>query len=410
MSDTQNKVLPLQGIRVLDFTNNVAGPCSTMLMAERGAEVIHIEKPVLGDDCRYFQPLVDEQSFYYLQQNRGKKSVVLDLKDERAKEIILKMVKDSDVLVESNRPGVMKRLGLDYETLCELNPRLIYCSISAFGQEGPYAEKPGYDIIAQAFSGMIEGTGDPAGAPTKVGYPIGDYVGAINAFGSIMMALYQRTNTGIGQHIDVSLARGLMWMNGFFDHQITGQIRSRMGNHDAKLCPYGIFAGPKGSSLIIGAVNASTWQHLCEVMEREELISDPRFQTNADRVRNQEAVIEIVESWLATLEDVDAAVNMLNDAGVPNSKVHAAYELLENEHVKAVGWVQNAQVPDSVRTVSEFPCCAGLAAFSGGALQNERAANLGEHNVEVLTRYGMTREEVALYEDRWAQKVLLGRK
>ena len=165
----------------------------------------------------------------------------MDLKDPRAIEIIKKMVKETDIVIESSRPGVMKRLGLDYETLREINPSLIYCSVSAFGQVGPYAKKPGYDVIAQAFSGIMHFTGSKESGPTKIGTVVGDMVGAMNAYGAIATALYYRSLTDQGQHIDISLARGLLWMTGNFDHTITGKPKTRQGNHDAQLCPYGVF-------------------------------------------------------------------------------------------------------------------------------------------------------------------------
>ena len=201
-----------ENLKVLDVTNNYAGPMAGAMLADYGAEVWHVEKPVLGDDNRYFPPIIDGISINYCTSNRGKKSVVLDLKDPRGAEAFRKLAAQADVLLESYRPGVMKKLGLDYETLKEINPRLIYCSISAYGQEGPYANRPGYDVIAQAVSGMMEMTGEPDGAPTKIGSAIGDWMGALNAFGCIGTALYYRSETGEGQHIDISLARSLMWM------------------------------------------------------------------------------------------------------------------------------------------------------------------------------------------------------
>ena len=169
-----------ENLKVLDVTNNYAGPMAGAMLADYGAEVWHVEKPVLGDDNRYFPPIIDGISINYCTSNRGKKSVVLDLKDPRGAEAFRKLAAQADVLLESYRPGVMKKLGLDYETLKEINPRLIYCSISAYGQEGPYANRPGYDVIAQAVSGMMEMTGEPDGPPNKIGSAIGDWMGALN--------------------------------------------------------------------------------------------------------------------------------------------------------------------------------------------------------------------------------------
>ena len=181
-----------ENLKVIDITNNYAGPMAGTMLADYGAEVWHIEKPVLGDDSRFFPPMVDGLSINYCTSNRGKKSVVLDLKDPRGADAVKKLAAKADVLLESFRPGVMKKLGLGYEELKEINPRLIYCSISAYGQTGPYASRPGYDVIAQAVSGIMEMTGEPDGMPNKIGPAIGDWMGALNAFGCIGTALYYR--------------------------------------------------------------------------------------------------------------------------------------------------------------------------------------------------------------------------
>ena len=402
MSDEQKKLLPLSGIRVLDFTNNIAGPCTGMLLAERGAEVIHIEKPVLGDDNRGFAPFVDGMSFSYLWTNKGKKSIVLNLKDPRAKRVVYEMLKDADVLLESNRPGAMDRLGFGYKEVHKLNPKLIYCSISAFGQTGQLSSRPGYDIIAQAYSGILDQTGEPDGQPVKSGFAIGDFVGAINAFGSISLALFQRSQTGTGQHIDIALARGLMWMNQYFDYSITGQIRNRMGNHDSKLSPYGIFSNPTGSSVVIGAVNASTWARLCAAMGKEGLISDPRYDSNGARVIHQKEVKKIIEDWLAALGNIDVACEKLAEQGVPHCKVMPYYELATEQHVVENGWIRKTPVPNSVHSTDVFLGLTGLATFSDMDILVQRAADLGEHNMEVLQKYGLSAQEIDAMEKEWA--------
>ena len=299
------------GIKVIDMTNNFAGPMASALLADYDAEVIHIEKPITGDDNRFFMPMVDGTSFSHMSSNRGKKSLVLDLKDPEAIAILKKMVADADILVESYRPGVMDRLGLGYETLKELNPRLIYCSISAYGQEGPYANRPGYDVIAQAVSGMMEMTGEPDGPPNKIGSAIGDWMGALNAFGCIGTALYYRSETGEGQHIDISLARSLMWMAAKLDHGITGEMQTRTGNHHSNLAPYGIFKGRNNQSVVIGVLSSKLWETFCKVIQRTELINDPRFVSNDKRVENKQLLIEIIEDWLSNFEQVSDAIDLL---------------------------------------------------------------------------------------------------
>ncbi|MBR0085520.1 MAG: CoA transferase [Lachnospiraceae bacterium] len=395
----------LDGILVIDFTNNLAGPATAALLAERGAEVIHIEMPGKGDDNRYFPPVLKGlNSTTHMWANRGKKSVTLNLKDPRALNVIYKMVEEADIVIESNRPGVMDKLGLGYDKLSEINERLIYCSVSAFGHVGPNRSKPGYDIIAQAYSGVMYFTGEPDGPPTKIGIALGDFVGAINAFGSVLGALYQREMTGYGQHVDVSLARGLLWLVGLFNQPVNGSIRYRTGNHDFSLCPYGVFNGKDGSC-VIGAVNETTWKHLCETMGREDLIDDPEYKKNTDRVRNKTKVIELIENWLNTFEHIDEPVEMLDKAGVPVSKISNGDYMYQDKHALECGWIQEINVPDEVTEVDHLMGCVGLSEFSGALIDGTKAAHsLGADNYEVLTRYGMTREEIDECLKDWNKK------
>ena len=389
------KTTMFEGIKVIDITNNLAGPVTATLMAERGADVIHIEMPGKGDDSRYFPPiLTGRNSTAFMWCNRGKRSVTLNLKDPRAIEIIYKMVKDADVFIESNRPGVMDRLGLGYEKLSSLNERLIYCSVSAFGHTGPNSLKPGYDVIAQAYSGIMSYIGEKDGPPTKVGIALGDYVGALNGYGSVVSALYYRERTGLGQHVDVALARGLLWMSGFFNYCVDGSIRGRNGNQDAHISPYGIFNGTDGSC-VIGAANQVTWKRLCEVMHREEALDDPRFKTNADRAAHTKEVVELIEGWLHEVGSIDLAVEMVDKAGVPVSKINEGDFMFRDKHALETGWIQNFKTSSGVTEVDSMPGCIGLSELSRVKLDGTKPApGLGEHNYEVLTEYGMTKEEI----------------
>ena len=395
----------LGGLKVLDFTNNLAGPVTAALFAERGADVIHIEMPVKGDDSRYFPPVfTGKNTPMFMWANRGKKSVTLDLKDPRAIEVIYRMVKDADIVIESNRPGVMDKLGLGYDKLSALNERLIYCSISALGNKGPNKSKPGYDIIAQAYSGIMYFTGERNGPPTRIGVTIGDNVGAINAFGAIMGALYFRERTGRGQFVDVSLARGLLFLTGIFGHAVNGKIKNRNGNHERGLCPYGIFNGPDGSC-VIGAVNETTWKHLCQAMGREDLIDDPGYRTNADRVKNRISVIETIEGWLHEVGDIDKAVEMIDKAGVPVSKINNGDFMYQDEHALECGWVQYYDTPECVTEVGPLPACTGLADYSEAPLHGTMPApEFGADNYDVLTEYGMTKEEIDQCLKDWGMK------
>lgn len=399
ISNTREEML--KGLLVLDLTNNLAGPAAGLLLAEHGAEVIHIERPGVGDDCRYFPPILEGTSFSHMWENKGKKSITLNLKDERAKKVLRKMIEQADVLIESYRPGVMDKLGLGYEAAEKLNPRLVYCSVSSFGHRGPYAEKPGYDIIAQANSGIMYMTGEADGPPMKVALTVGDYVGALNALGGIMTALYYREKIGLGQHVDISLARGLTWFNGVFDYPVSKIPKCRSGNHADNLCPYGIFNGREGS-IVLGAVNLLTWQHLCECMGRPELIDDPRYRTNADRCEHKQEVIDLVEVWLSTFQQIDDACAVLDKAGVPAAKIKSPDEVYLDPHVVECGWVQDIPTPKGIHMADSVPGCVGLSDFSRGKFRVSRAPDLGEHNEEVLTRFGMSREEIRQCQQDWS--------
>lgn len=382
-------MLMLENLKVLDLTNNIAGPVCAAMLGDHGAEVIHIEKPVYGDDCRNFSPMIDGVSTTHLNVNRNKKSVVLNLKDSKSIEAIKRHIEDSDVFIESSRPGVMKRLGLDYQIVKSINPRIIYCSISAYGQHGPYAERAGYDVIAQGFSGLMYYTGEEDGGPTKCGIAVGDFVGALNAFGSIVLALYHRQMSGSGQYIDIALTRSLLWMTGNFDYVYTGVRRKRTGNHDASLCPYGIFSNKKGESIVIGAVNVALWQKLCRAMGRKDLMEDSRFVTNDNRVRNAPEVIAAIENWLDGLGSVEEAAGILNRFGVPNTKVNSMDDILHDPHVMEEKWIREIPVHQSITSIKGLLAPVGIAEFSDAETVTRCAPALGEHTEEFF-RHGQT--------------------
>lgn len=391
----------LEGLKVIDITNNIAGPGAAAMLADHGAEVIHIEKPIWGDDSRNYVPRIDGVSSCFMFNNRGKKSVVMDLKDKKAVEAVKAMAADADVFLEANRPGVMERLGLSYEVIRQLNPRIIYCSISAFGQTGPKAQMPGYDIIAQAYSGMTYYTGEPGAGPVKNYFAVGDFVAGYNAFGSIMMALYHRERTGKGQYVDVSLARGLLTMNMCISDRASGVRREKTGNHDMHLCPYGIFKGPKGDTVIIGAINVNTWTNLCRAMKREELADDPRYITNDVRVYHKEEVIRIIEDWLQSFDTINEAIDLLNEYGVPNVKSYTVDDILEDDQALDQGWIRDFPTPASVRSADSVPGIFGYADFSEGDIELKAAPDLGEHNIEVLMACGMSAEEAEQATEKW---------
>ena len=392
------------GVRVVDLTNNFAGPMSSAPLADYGAEVIHVEKPVTGDDNRFFSPMVDGVSVSHMSANRGKRSLVLDLKDPRSIESIKKLAAEADILIESYRPGVMDRLGLGYEAIKAVNPGVIYCSISAYGQTGPYANRPGYDVIAQAVSGAMYMTGDPNGPPTKIGSAIGDWVGALAAFGTIGTAMYHRAVTGKGQHIDISLARLLLWVFARFDFTFTGKPETRSGNYHTTLAPYGIFNGSHGDSIIIGALNQNLWTKLCGVMGCPEFAEDPRYNTNAKRCDNLKDVIQIIEGWLKRLDDIGEAERRLMEAGVPCAKVYSPEDAFQDPHFNTCGWITKIPAPAGVTSIDGRFFPSNPFTFSAVAPQYRPAPTLGQDNHSILERLGYSFEEVENMQKEWSEK------
>lgn len=400
----------LEGLKVLDMTNNYAGPVTGAFTADFGANVIHIERPVTGDDNRFFSPRIDGTSFAHWSTNRGKKSLVLDLKDPRAHEIIIQLAKEADILIQSFRPGVMDRLGFGYEDIKKINPKIIYCSISAYGQTGPYAKRPGYDVIAQAVSGMMYMTGERNGAPMKVGTAVGDFVGGIVAFGLIGTALYYREITGLGQHIDVSLARLLMWMSARFDYEYTGHQDKRNGNHHTTLAPYGVFNGNSGESIIIGALSQKLWTTLCNTMGKPELATDPKFITNDKRCNNLDEVIAIIEDWLKGFEHIKDAETLLMNAGVPCARVYDHKDVHNDPHFNECGWIVKIPAPDNVTTLKDRDFPGDPFTFSEVKPEYRRAPTLGENNHEILGSLGYSSEEIDSMEKEWSDAILKKRK
>lgn len=395
-----------EGLKVLDLTNNYAGPVSTAMLADYGAEVIHIEKPVLGDDCRAFAPMFEGVSTQFITANRGKKSLVLDLKDPRAVEIVKKLAKDADVLVESYRPGVMKKLGLGYEDIKAVNPAIIYCSVSAYGQVGPYSQRPGYDVIAQAVSGFMYMTGEPDGAPQKSGIVIGDWMAGLNAFGSINAALYYRSQTGIGQYIDINLVQTLTWACTRFDFMYTGKVEKRPGAQHATLCPYGVFTGNNNDSIIIAALSSNLWEKLCNVMGVPQYIDDPRYCSNDQRVARVNEVVEIIETWLKKFDDIKEVEKILIEAGIPCAKVNSPKDVFEDPHVNEAGWVIGIPTPERMTSVPVKYTSRPPYTFSEVKPEFRGAPELGENNHEILEGLGYTGEEVDQMETEWTNKVL----
>ena len=282
----------LQDIVVLDLTRVLAGPYCTMMLADFGADVIKIEIPVKGDDTRGMGPFVNNSSLYYANVNRNKKSVTLNLKDPKGKELFLAMVKKADVVVENYRPGVMDKLGVGYDVLKEVNDRIIYAAVSGFGSYGRNSARPGYDIIAQAYGGLMSITGEPDGEPLRVGTAIGDVLGGMNLTIGVLTALHARELSGKGQRVDVALVDSVISSleTGTQRYFASGKLPRRIGNRYASAYPYDSFKAKDGS-FVIGCGNDKLFNLLCtRVLHREDLLTDPRFLNNALRCENHAAL------------------------------------------------------------------------------------------------------------------------
>ncbi|WP_159980684.1 MULTISPECIES: CaiB/BaiF CoA-transferase family protein [unclassified Novosphingobium] len=334
---------PLAGVRVIDFTRVLAGPAASLALADMGAEVFKIEPPGSGDETRSFPPIRDGESHYYLAVNRGKKSIVVDLKSEEGLALVKDLAAHCDVLVENYRPGVMERLGLGWEELHKVNPRLVYCSISGFGQTGPLKDRPSFDIVLQAMSGALSMNGEPDGLPTKLGIPLGDLVGGINGPIGILSALYERERTGLGRHIDVSLMDGLMGMLGYIAQLafFTGSDPQRVGSQHPNLVPYGIFPAREGS-IVIACLTPGFWGRICKSIGQPDLATDPRYDTLEKRRDAREEVNAIVAAF-TSLHSVDELVEIFTAAEVPHAPILGVTEALAQPQAMARGMVVEAQ-------------------------------------------------------------------
>ena len=326
-----NREGALSGLRVIDLTRVLAGPFCTMMLADMGAEVIKVEEPGKGDDSRHFAPFRNGESAYYMNLNRNKKGVTLNLK--KGRDIFIELVKTADVLVENYRPGTMDRLGLGYETLKKINPRLVYGAVSGFGDTGPYRLRPGYDIIGQAMGGLMSTTGWPGGEPTRTGTAMGDVLAGLSVTIGILAALRHRDQTGCGQKVDVALVDSVVASLEVITqiYLTDGHIPERIGNRYESTYPYDSFKANDGD-VVVGAANDKLWQLVCRVIEQPDLQNDERFDTNPKRVQRHAEIKPIIEAWTKT-HSVDEIVDRMLAAGVPVAPINTIDRLVTDPHI-----------------------------------------------------------------------------
>lgn len=377
-----------EGVRVIDFGNNIAGPLSGTMLADFGADVIKVEKPVLGDDSRGFSPVIDGKSITYLWLNRGKRSVVLDVKNPEGKRLFKELLKTADVLIESSRPGVMARLGLSWEELHAEFPQLIMYSASAFGQNGPYRDLPGYDMIAQAVSGLIETNGYPDLPPCRIGPAICDYVCAHNGFGAIAAALYYRDHSEDheGQHIDISLADCGMAINDYFHSAVLDPATHRSGNHHVMMAPYGVF-NANGSSITIGALSPKLWAGLCELIGKPEWADASEFDTSGKRgmPENRQMIITAIEAWLSNFSDMSEPEKIMRDAGIPCAKSTKLKDLKDDPHFRERKMIVDFPLPQLTSRKS-MPMRGSHIHMSATPAEIKPGPDLNEHADEIFRK------------------------
>lgn len=377
---------PLQGIRVLDLTRVLAGPFATMMLSDLGADVLKVELPGIGDDARHFGPFRNERSLYFVSINRGKRSMTLNLKTEQGREVLRTLVAEHDILVENFRPGVMEKLGLGYDELKQINPRLIYAASSGYGHSGPDSTRPAYDILAQAAGGLMSVTGWPGQPPTRVGCSIGDISAALFTTIGILAALNQRHQTGEGQKVDVAMldCQVAILENALARYQVDGRSPEPLGNRHPTITPFQAYRA-SDDWIVVAMGNDAIWQRFCAAAGRNDLAADGRFATNPDRTRNIEELNKLLEPLFAR-RSVAEWSGILGEAGVPHSRINSIEQVLQDRQVRARNMIATVEdrLAGTVRVAGNPVKLSGMA----DSTTRPPVPELGEHTAEVLAALG----------------------
>lgn len=382
--NTHTRTGPLAGIKVLDFSRILSGPYASMVLADLGAEVIKVEPIGSGDETRNFPPFKGPLSHYYIALNRSKQSIALDLKTPDGARIARDLARKCDVVLENFRPGVMDRLGLGYETLHKDNPALVYCSITGFGRNSPHGDKPAFDIVAQALSGVMDVNREPGQPPNKLGLPLGDMAGSIFSLFGLLAALVERNTTGKGRHVEIAMLDSLIAMQGYLSqiYFVTGDSPQPVGTRHPSIVPYGSFP-TKDGHVIVACLTERFWHNFARCLGRKDLIDDPRFAEYQNRLANRDALEPII-CEIMQQDTTDVWLDRLTEFDVPNAPILSIGEALEQEHVTAHDLIETTTHPK----VGEMKLVRGPILFDGqGPSQASAPALLGEHTQTILSTW-----------------------
>lgn len=373
--------LALDNIKILDLTRVLAGPYATMILGDLGADIIKIEMPVKGDDARAFGPYLNGESAYFMSLNRNKRSMTLNLKSEKGKKLFLEMVKKVDVVVENYRPGTMEKLGIGYDTLLKINPKLIYAAVSGYGHTGPYSKRAAYDAVVQAMGGLMSITGEEGGKPVRVGTSIGDITAGLFATIGILAALNNRNETGKGQKVDVAMldCQVAILENAIARYVVTNEVPKPGGNKHPSIVPFESFE-TKDGEIMIAAGNDSLWAKFCKVIGKEELIEDERFKTNPLRNKNYDELRPLIAEPMKNRTTKEWQ-DMLDDSGVPNGPINTIDKVIEDPQVIARKMIVEVEHPIAGKL--KTPGIPIKLSDTPGKIRNVSPI-LGEHTAEIL--------------------------
>ena len=387
----------LENIKVVDLTRTLAGPFCTMLLGDMGADVVKIEEPEHGDETRAWTPFWNDVSTQFLTFNRNKRSLSINLKEKEGVDIVLGLAAEADIMVESFRGGTLERLGLGYDAVRKLNPDIIYTTVSGYGRTGPMADMPGYDLIIQAYSGLMHLTGEPDGMPLRVGFSLVDLFTGMMTYGSILTALRVRDNTGEGQLIDSSLLDGQVATMSYHatGYMATGKEPHRMGSGHPSLVPYQSFESSDGF-FILGCANQGLWERMCQAIGRADFLDDPRFTTNTDRVEHRAECVGGLSEIFAK-EPTEYWVKLITGAGIPCGPINKVSDVVNSPQVQARGMVvevphpevPNLRIPNSPLKLTATPPTI-----------RRYPPLLGEHNDEILAAAGYDASQISQLRER----------